>query len=56
MLAAAIAIIVAGLLLTLFLGFFGLIVAAVGVVLFIIWLVGLMRADPAPRPPPPPAE
>jgi hypothetical protein len=55
-LAAALAIVVAGLLLSLFIGFFGFIVAAVGVMLFIIWLVGFMRADPAPRPPPPPAE
>jgi hypothetical protein len=46
-LAAAIGIIVAGLLLTLFLGFFGLIVAAVGLVLLVIWLVGLRRQ---PRP------
>ena len=48
MLAAAIGIIVAGLLLSLFLGFFGFIVAAVGVVLFVVWLVALRRAEPAP--------
>ena len=53
MLAAAIAIVVAGLLFSLFLGFFGLIIAAVGVLLFIIWLVGFARKDPAPPAPPP---
>lgn len=52
MLAAALAIVVVGLLLSLFLGFFGLIVSAVGVLLFIIWLIGFLRAEPAPPPPP----
>ncbi|HET8653278.1 MAG TPA: hypothetical protein VFM13_11995 [Gaiellaceae bacterium] len=53
MLAAAIAIVVAGLILSMFLGFFGFIVAAVGLVLFAFWLIGLIRAEPsrpAPRP------
>ena len=49
MLAAAIGLIVAGLLLGLFLGFFGFIVTAVGLVLFILWLVALMRAAPSGR-------
>ena len=53
MLAAAIALVVAGLLLGLFLGFFGFIISAVGILLFIVWLIGFMRADPAPPPPPP---
>ena len=48
MLAAAIGIIVAGLILSLFLGFFGFIIALVGVVLFIAWLVAFRRAEPAP--------
>jgi hypothetical protein len=55
MLAAALGVIVAGLLLSLFLGFFGFIVSAVGLVLFIVWLIGFMRKDPVPPPPPPPA-
>ena len=53
MIFAAIALIVIGLLLALFLGFFGFIVAAVGVALLILWLVGLMRGEPAPPEPPP---
>jgi dolichol kinase len=53
MLAAAVAIVVAGLVLSLFLGFFGLIVSAVGVVLFILWLISFRRTDPAPPPPSP---
>ena len=52
MLAAAIAIIVLGLLLSLFLSFFGLIVSAVGVVLLIVWLIGFVRTRPAPPAPP----
>ena len=56
MLAAAIGIIVAGLLLSLFLGFFGFIVAAIGIILFIVWLVGFFRAEPSPPPPPPRAD
>ena len=53
MLAAAIAIVVAGLVLALFLGFFGFIVAAVGIVLFILWLIGVLRARPPAAAPPP---
>jgi|Tabmets5t2r1_1033131.scaffolds.fasta_scaffold07740_2 hypothetical protein len=56
MLAAAIGLIVAGLLLGLFLGFFGFIVMAVGLVLFILWLVALMRAEPSRAQSPPPAD
>ena len=50
MLAAALGIIVAGLLLSLFLGFFGFIVAAIGLILLVVWLIGFVRARPA-RPP-----
>ena len=42
-LAGSIAIIVVGLLLSLFLGWFGLIVAAVGIVLLVAWLLGIGR-------------
>ena len=47
MLAAGLGLIIAGLLLLLFLGFFGFVVMAVGVVLFVIWLVGFIRAEPS---------
>ena len=43
MIAAALALIVAGILLSLFLGFFGLIIAAVGIVLLVLWFVGVGR-------------
>jgi hypothetical protein len=41
--AAALALIVAGIVLSLFLGFFGFIIAAVGVVLLVLWFVGVGR-------------
>ena len=47
MLAAALGLILAGLVLLLFLGFFGFVVMAVGLVLFAIWLVGVIRAEPS---------
>jgi hypothetical protein len=56
MLAAAIGIFLVGLLLSLFLGFFGFIVAGVGLVLFVIWLIALLRAEPAPPQRPPAAD
>ena len=40
---AAIGLIVAGLVLSLFLGFFGFIIAAVGLVLLVLWFVGVGR-------------
>ena len=53
MVAAAIGLVLAGLLLGLFLGFFGFVVMGVGLVLFVIWLIGVVRAEPpAPTPPP----
>jgi hypothetical protein len=52
MLAAALGLIVAGLLLGLFLGYFGFIVAVAGIVLLVVWLVGLRRAGPASPAPP----
>lgn len=43
MAAAAVALIVAGLALSLFLGWFGFIIAAVGLVLLVLWFVGVGR-------------
>lgn len=43
MIAVAIGLVVAGLVLSLFLGFFGFIIAAVGIVLLVLWLVGVGR-------------
>lgn len=43
MVGAAIGLIVAGLVLSLFLGFFGFIIAAVGIVLLVLWFVGVGR-------------
>jgi hypothetical protein len=48
--AAALALVVAGLLLALFLGVFGFIVAAVGLVLLILALVGFGRRSAEGRP------
>jgi hypothetical protein len=48
--AAAIALIVIGLILALFLGFFGFIISAVGVVLLVLWLVGFGRRAAEGRP------
>jgi hypothetical protein len=42
-LAAALALIVIGLLLIPFTSFFSLIVSVIGLVLLVVWLVGLMR-------------
>jgi hypothetical protein len=42
-LAAALALIVVGLLLIPFTSFFSLIVSVIGLVLLVVWLVGLMR-------------
>lgn len=53
MLAAALGLIVAGLLLGLFLSFFGFIVTIVGIVLFALWLIGLLRDEPPATAPPP---
>ena len=50
MIAAALALVVAGLLLALFLGVFGFIVAAVGLVLLILALVGFGRRSAEGRP------
>ncbi len=43
MAAAAVGLIVAGLALSLFLGWFGFIIAAVGIVLLVLWFVGVGR-------------
>lgn len=43
MIAAAVALVVIGLVLSLFLGYFGFIVSAVGIVLFVLALLGFRR-------------
>jgi hypothetical protein len=48
--AAAIALIVIGLLLAPFLSYFSLIVSAVGIVLLILWLIGFGRRAAEGRP------
>jgi hypothetical protein len=48
--AAGIALIVAGLAIVLFLGYFGLIVSVVGIVILILALLGIGRGTAASRP------
>lgn len=43
MIAAAIGLIVAGLVLALFLGWFGFIISVVGIVLLVLWFLGVGR-------------
>lgn len=50
MIAAGIALIVAGLALVIFLGWFGFVVSAVGIVILVLALLGIGRGTAASRP------